>query len=79
MVDEVTRRNSVPIDVENRCQGPKCNPRGDSRLLFKSAGKPTQPIEVRCWGCGHMNTFWPQRISIDEHGSVYMKQFRSEI
>ena len=79
MIKDVVERNSVPIDVENRCQGPECNPRGTPKLLFMSAGKPRQPIQVKCYSCGHMSTFWPQRISIDEYGSVYMKQFRSEV
>jgi len=70
--------NQIKIDTENRCQSSKCNPTGKPKLLFMSAGKPETPIQCKCQ-CGHMSTFWPNRIAFDEVGSLYMKRFRSEV
>jgi len=70
--------NQIKIDTENRCQSSKCNPTGKPKLLFKSAGKSVTPIQCKC-ECGHLSTFWPNRIWFDEVGSLYMKRFRSEI
>ena len=76
---EIKTINNVKLDTENRCQSSKCHPTGQPKLLFKSAGEPTQLIQIKCYDCGHMSTFWPNRIGFDEFGSLYMKRFRSEI
>ena len=71
---ESAYRNGVRLDTEHRCQSSKCNrnPAGESRLLFMSAGKLTQVIQVKC-RCGYMNTFWRNRIKLDASGSLKME------
>lgn len=67
-------RNGIRLDTENRCQSSRCNPSpgGKSRLLFVSAGKVSQVIQVKC-KCGYMNTFWRNRIGFDESGALKME------
>ena len=68
-------RNRIRLDTENRCQSSRCNPvsGGKSRLLFVSAGKVSQVIQVKCPKCGYMNTFWKNRIGFDETGALQME------
>ena len=70
---ESAYRNGIRLDTENRCQSSKCNPApgGKSRLLFMSAGQMEQVIQIKC-KCGFMNTFWKNRIKIDDSGVLRM-------
>ena len=73
---ESAYRNGIRLDTEYRCQNfRKCNPdpKGKSRLLFVSAGKVNQVIQIKC-KCGHMNTFWRNRIKLDESGALKMEE-----
>ena len=67
-------RNGIRLDTENRCQSPRCNPSpgGKSRLLFMSSGKVKEVIQVKC-KCGYVNTFWRNRIQLDEFGALKME------
>ena len=66
-------KNGIRLDTENRCQSSRCNPKGGkSRLLFVSAGRVDQVIQVKC-KCGYVNTFWRNRIQFDEFGALKME------
>jgi len=67
-------KNGIRLDTEHRCQNQKCNPSGKRRLLFMSAGLIDQAIQIKCYGCGLLNTFWNNRIDFDESGALYMKK-----
>ena len=72
---ESAYRNGIRLDTEYRCQNfRKCNPdpKGKSRLLFVSAGKVNQVIQIKC-KCGYMNTFWRNRIKLDASGALKME------
>lgn len=69
---ESAYKNGIRLDTEYRCQNQKCNPAGKRRLLFVSAGLMMQVIQIKCNGCGLLNTFWKNRIDFDEYGALRM-------
>jgi len=69
---ESVYNNIIRLDTEHRCQNQKCNPAGKRRLLFVSAGPMVQAIQIKCNGCGLLNTFWKNRIDFDEYGALRM-------
>ena len=71
---ESAYKNGIRLNTEYRCQNKKCNPSGKRRLLFMSAGLIDQAIQIKCYGCGLLNTFWNNRIDFDESGALYMKK-----
>ena len=72
---ESAYKNGIRLDTEYRCQNQKCNPAGNRRLLFVSAGSLVQAIQIKCT-CGLLNTFWKNRIDFDEHGALKMESVR---
>jgi len=66
-------KNGIRLDTEYRCQNQKCNPAGKRRLLFICMGPIVQTIQIKCYGCGLLNTFWKNRIDFDEDGVLFMK------
>jgi len=70
---ESAYKSGIRLDTEHRCQNQKCNPAGKRRLLFVSAGPMMQAIQIKCNGCGLLNTFWKNRIDFDEYGAIQMK------
>ena len=69
---ESAYNNGIRLDTEYRCQNQKCNPTGKRRILFVSAGLIDQAIQIKCNGCGLLNTFWKNRIDFDEYGALRM-------